>query len=644
MDGQELRPELGYISCTALGDLDAALASDRAGNLAAAAALYERILARDGANFRALHLLGLVRHRLGDHTGAAGLIGRALSLRADFAEGHNDLGNCLRSAGRVDEARLAYFEAIRLASCMAEAYANLGLVYLQEDRFDKAWHLLSRATKLESNRPEFWEHLAELHERLDQFRPAIRCWERVLTLTPDHRARPHIALGRALKELNRPDEAAARYSTAVAVEPDSAEAGVELGEFLHEQGKFDQAEAAFRAALSRQPTNDLARARLASILLGTLPHNDVDKIVARLDDPGTGRESRARLLFALGQVYEARGEHSRAVSCLREANALNLALTPSHLCFQPAEHGRFVDGLIRAFGPDFFSRTAGAGLNTKRLVFIVGLPRSGTTLLEQILASHSRVYGAGELLLCRRLFDSIPTTLESTASPVDCVCLLDSQTVYRQAKTYLVRLRALFDDRADRVIDKMPENYLYLGLLTAMFPTATLIHCRRDLRDEALSCWTTDFRDIKWANDPGHIAANFHDYLRLMNHWRTVLPTTIHEVDYEELVADLEGVSRRLLAVMGLDWDPACLEFHSTRRTVRTASVTQVRKPLNTSSVGRWKRYEHELADLFAGLPPATGRLSWVPAPGDSSALSNNPPVDPVGAVRGPGSTRDASD
>ena len=297
---------------------------------------------------------------------------------------------------------------------------------------------------------------------------------------------------------------------------------------------------------------------------------------------------------------------------------MNLALTPSHLRFQPAEHERFVDGLIRAFGPDFFSRSAGAGLDTKRMVFIVGLPRSGTTLLEQILASHSQVYGAGELLLCRRLFDGLPTTLESTASPVDCVCLLDPETIGRLAKTYLVRLRAVADERADRVIDKMPENYLYLRLLAAMFPDATVIHCRRDLRDVALSCWTADFRDIKWANDAGNIAANFSAYLRLMNHWRTVLQTSIHEVDYEELVADLEGVARRLLAVLGLDWDPACLEFYRTRRTVRTVSVTQVRKPLYKSSVARWKRYEHELADLFAGLPPAAGRLSWVPAVGDS--------------------------
>jgi hypothetical protein len=141
-----------------------------------------------------------------------------------------------------------------------------------------------------------------------------------------------------------------------------------------------------------------------------------------------------------------------------------------------------------------------------------------------------------------------------------------------------------------------------------MFPAATIIHCRRDLRDVALSCWMADFRNITWANDPGHIAANFECYLRLMNHWRTVLPITIHEVDYEEVVANLEPLVRRLLTAVGLDWDPACLDFHRTRRPIRSASFTQVRRPLYKKSVARWKRYEHELADLFAALPPMRER------------------------------------
>jgi hypothetical protein len=149
----------------------------------------------------------------------------------------------------------------------------------------------------------------------------------------------------------------------------------------------------------------------------------------------------------------------------------------------------------------------------------------------------------------------------------------------------------------------MPDNYLYLGLLAAMFPAAVFIHCRRDLRDVAVSCWMTDFRTIRWANDPGHIASRFREYRRLMDHWRAVLPVAIHEFDYEETVTDLEAVARRLLEACGLEWDPACLEFHRTRRNVRTASLAQVRQPIYKTSLARWRNYERALAELFEALP-----------------------------------------
>jgi hypothetical protein len=151
----------------------------------------------------------------------------------------------------------------------------------------------------------------------------------------------------------------------------------------------------------------------------------------------------------------------------------------------------------------------------------------------------------------------------------------------------------------------MPDNYMYLGLLAILFPSATFIHCRRDLRDVAVSCWMTNFRSIKWANDPEHISTRFVQYLRLMAHWRATLPATLHEVAYEETVDDLVSVARRLIAACGLDWEPSCLDFHKTKRPVRTASVVQVRQPVYRKSIARWRNYCDLLADLFSVLPAA---------------------------------------
>jgi hypothetical protein len=339
-------------------------------------------------------------------------------------------------------------------------------------------------------------------------------------------------------------------------------------------------------------------------LRGKLPPADRAALEERLIDPQLGDGPRARLLFALAHVADATGDSGRAVDCLREANALSQEMARRQKReYNPADHKRFVDNLIASFDADLYKRLAVGGSDSRRPVFVFGLPRSGTTLIEQVLASHSCVHGAGELRLVRQSFEAIPSALGRSEGPLLCLPHLEPAIIRRLAEQHLARLAALDGDRAERIVDKMPDNYMYLGLVAAMFPRAVLIHCRRDLRDVALSCWMTDFRSIRWANDPEHIAGRFQQYRRLMDHWQTVLEGSIHEVDYEETVADLDGVARKLLAACGFDWEPACAEFHRTPRPIRTASVTQVRQPIYKQSAGRWRNYAIPLADLFVGLP-----------------------------------------
>ena len=171
------------------------------------------------------------------------------------------------------------------------------------------------------------------------------------------------------------------------------------------------------------------------------------------------------------------------------------------------------------------------GWKRRRSVFVFGLPRSGTTLIEQILASHSRIHGEGELRFARRSFESIPALLGQSGRPRNCAANLDRATVRKLAEQHLSQLAAIDGGRCDRIVDKMPDNYFYLGLLAVVFPNAIFIHCRRDLREIAVSCWMTDFRSIRWANHPGHIASWFHEYRRLMDHAQAVLPVPIHHLD-----------------------------------------------------------------------------------------------------------------
>jgi tetratricopeptide (TPR) repeat protein len=360
-----------------------------------------------------------------------------------------------------------------------------------------------------------------------------------------------------------------------------------------------EAEATFRKALELQPKFAIPHARLATLLRGKLPDADLAALENRLGDDALGQGPRARLLFSLAHVLDARGEFVRAAECLRQANAISLELARDRRDYSCEEHQKFVDRPLAGFDAEFFHHLTGAGSDSRRPVFVFGLPRSGTTLVEQVLASHSRIHGAGELRFVRQSFEKLPAVLGRTDWPIDCIPHLHAAGAQALAAQHLDRLSAI-DARADRIVDKMPNNYLYLGFLSSLFPQAILIHCRRDLRDVAVSCWMTDFRSIRWANDMGQIAHRFGQYSRLMAHWRAALPATIHDVDYEETVNDLEGAARRLVSACGLAWEPTCLEYHKLARAVRTASVTQVRRPVYKQSVARWKNYQRELINLFA--------------------------------------------
>jgi tetratricopeptide (TPR) repeat protein len=528
----------------------------------------------------------------------------AVALDPNLAEAHNNLGNAYRALGKLEEARGCYLETIRLKPDLTQAQANLGFVLGQECRFDEALPWLLRACDLEPQSHQFLDFLAETYFEMERFPDALAIYQKMLLLEPD-RPQTHNAIGWLVQEEGRLAEARTYFETALRLDATFAPAHLSLGGMHEELGEFEAAETQFRKALELQPGNTVALARLATLLRGKVSDAELARIQDRIADSGVTGQAAATLRFGLAHVLDHRGDYPTAARVLEEANALALAnLERKHQTYVPADHERFVNNLLTTFQPEFFARVKGMGLETRRPVFIVGLPRSGTTLIEQVLASHSQVFGAGEQPLGRQDFERIPGAMDRTGDH-PLACLADPQVAAALrpvAGRHEDRLREV-GGTAARVVDKMPDNYMYLGLLAVLFPHATFIHCRRDLRDVAVSCWMTNFRSIKWANDAGHIASRFAQYLRLLDHWRAVLPTTVHEVAYEETVADLESVARRLIAACGLEWEPSCLDYHKTRRPVRTASVAQVRQPVYRQSVARWRNYESALSRLFAELP-----------------------------------------
>ncbi len=492
----------------------------------------------------------------------------AVRIAPDFVAARNNYGNALRLHGDMVAALEQFREAVRRDPASAEARNNLGII---------------------------------LHDLGEVLEALVHCQEAVRLSPGFHAARTN--LGNVLHTLGRLDEAAACFREAIRLQPTLAAAHAGLGGVLEELGHLDEAQASLREALGHDPSHAGAWARLATRLGDKLSAADQIAIEDLLADPNLSAGERWPLLFGLAHTRDARREFELAAALLTQANALQKNdFQARGRGYDPASHQSFVDRLIATFTPAFFERVRDLGMETERPVFIVGMPRSGTSLAEQVLASHPRAFGAGELRLVREAFETLPeVTGHRDRAPLDCVPDLERESLRLLGQRHLDALDAL-DGDADRVVDKMPENTLYLGLIAAMFPRARLIHCRRDLRDVALSCWMTHFAELRWACDPDHIASRISEYRRVMDHWRRVLPSPIFELEYEAMVDDLEGVSRRLLAWCGIDWDPVCLDFDRARRPVRTTSVAQVRRPIYFTSVGRWRNYEQSLAPMFAKL------------------------------------------
>ena len=549
-------------------------------------------LAPDNASFH--HNLGAVYRSLGRLDEAAASLQRALELQPDYAEAELKLGNVHMDRYQLDEAEACFRRALELDPRFAEAANNLGNVQKERGQLEEAGASYQQALQINPNYFDARSNLGTIYIYTAQLDEAVKQCQKVLATEPNHIG-ALVNLGNAYRALGRVDESREMFQCALTVHPAHPLSTAMLAVLETETGHFDEAVTLCRQVLADDPEHAMAYATLVAAQSESIEDGDVARLEAIVEKPQTAREAKVDASFALGKIYDRQKKYDQAFAHYQRANRLNFAR------FDPQAHLDYVTALIDTYSAEFFTRQGTSGIDSKLPVFIVGMPRSGTTLVEQILASLSEVHGAGELQDIPRLADSIPERTGSKVPYPAAADSLDASILHKAASAHLESL-ARRAGAAARCTDKLPANFLHLGLIALLFPGAQVIHCRRDPLDVCLSCFFQRFEYVSYSSDLEHLGHYYRDYERLMEHWREVLPLTIFELEYEELLENQEEVSRCLVAHCGLEWDARCIEFYRHDRPIQTTSSWQARQPLYKTSRQRWKNYEKFLGPLRAVL------------------------------------------
>ena len=559
---------------------------------------------------------------------------RALSLDSSLSAARIALGETLRRAKRNDEAVEVYKAVMDLDKVNHAAFNGLGLVYRDQEDWPRALECFEHAVGLAPKNPDyrmnfgaalrrhrldglaaeqFFESaklkpesleavvlLAEVFQSQRRFDEANECYERALQLQPDN---PELQerIGYVYLDMGDTERALNCFAEVLGQHPDRQMALLGTGRSYMESGHSREASAAFEALTERYPESPSGYFYLAASRKFTPDDPLIAPLQSLAKNASNDDKSAIAINFALGKIFDDCKRWDEAFAHYSKGNALR----NTEFDYHPSQEKEKFDDLISMFSREFLESHQELGVQSDLPVIIVGMPRSGTTLTEQIISSHPQVIGAGEVVFWVTAPTAVPYTLGVKQAYPECMVLMKPEHARDIADKYLSLLHKIAgqDVQPARITDKMPHNFMQLGLISLLFPKAPIIHCKRDAMDNCLSIFFQNFHgEHAYAYDLANIGHHYKQYERLMAHWHEVLPGRILDINYEDTIADPEYWSRKLIEHVGLKWDDACLAPHKLERTVKTASHWQVRQPIYKTSVQRWKHYEKHLGPLKASL------------------------------------------
>lgn len=598
----------------------------RQGRLSDANRLYRTILDSDGGNFDALLNLGIILLQQGRLDESVELTRRALQHNANSAEAHCNLATALEVMKQHDEAISEYESALVIDPGRAEAHYGLASALHAVARHDQALIFYRKALALDPDYAEASCGCAGTLQAMKRYEEAIGFYQKALDVDPEYAeagygcgtalqalkrdesaigyyeraisAKPdfieaQIGLANALLALDRHEEAIARYKTAITIAPRCAQAIADLGTVLEQIGQGDEARQAFEKAAAIAPSEPRFRFQL----INSKRIDPADTHFAALRELSRNVASltidkQMLVHFGLGKAYSDIGDARRSLEYFLQGNALKRGQI---IYDEPAMLAMFNRTRV-IFSQELIQAQPRAGNPSSVPVFILGMPRSGSTLIEQILASHPQVHGAGEVTDFVEAIKCHGADSPSRPFP-ESIAALTGEQIRHIGDTYLARISDGVSGFS-RITDKTPGNFLFLGLIHMALPNARIIHTRRNAVDTCVSCFSRLFADDQqpFTYDLGELGRYYRAYTAMMQHWDDVVPQNmVLDVDYEALVADFEPQARRIVSYCGLEWNDACLSFHEIARPVKTASVSQVRQPIYRSSVGRWRSVSDDL-------------------------------------------------
>ncbi|MEQ8708104.1 MAG: sulfotransferase [Rhodospirillales bacterium] len=546
--------------------------------------------------------LGAALNEVGDKAGALSAFRRALKIEPAHPGAVRNMVVGLVQAGKVDDAVSVLRKAVSADPGMASGYALFGDVERRRGRLLHARSHYCRALALEPDNSEFWNGLGICEMRRDQPVLAAAAYQRATELAPD---RPEYfnSLGVALQVQGDVAAAVPAFEKAIELRPDHTDSLLNRGTALGQLGRFEEACTQYEDVLKVRPYYLQALYQLALYGKSRDQENLRQQFEEAISRSKGTLDEKVMHNFGLGEILQRLGDHEGSFAAYRRANdAKKEQLKSSGKVFNPVNHTAYISRNMGTYSVGFLRQRKGWGNVSDKPVFVCGMPRSGTTLVEQIIASHPKAHGAGELKDISRLSVALSDKWRGQMNYPECAARVTESEAAAMGQSYLDAITKLAPDAA-RVVDKMPANFINLGFIQTILPGARVIHTRRHPMDSCLSCYFQNFRESQYFSyDIRDLAAYYREYERLMAYWLKTLSIPVLEVQYEELVDNQEAVTREIIDFLDLEWDDACLNFHKTERLVQTASAWQVRQPINRTAVQRWRKYEPWLDDLRNGL------------------------------------------